>query len=124
MALKHYIACDVFVYPDGVDRSDFHHMELFNIENFSSRTGADAIVISGIKREGNKAHEGAASHYFFSVDGQNERKPIPASELFSVFCSMADHQLERSNSLSDWQVDILNYVVNKARENILAGKGW
>ncbi len=85
---------------------------------------SNAIIMSHIDREGQIAHDGSACHSFFSCDGQNKFEQIPESEFFSVFCSMANFQLETFETLSDWQKEILEHVVNKARENILAGKGW
>jgi hypothetical protein len=74
---------------------------------------ADAIILISIVRDGKKAHDGAVSFSTVSEDGQNRNMPIPDTELFSAWASLA-HSLYEGGFILDWQKEI----VKKAVENV------
>lgn len=76
--------------------------------------GADAIWLASIIREGEKAHDGSLSIAFMSSDGQNDKKPIPGTEMFTIWVLMAS-QLIDNPDIHEWQKHMIQHILNWIR---------
>lgn len=94
------------------------------LENDPERPGAcDALVFISITREGKGAHKGSTSHAWLSKDGHNNGEPIPNTEMFSVWSSIAK-ALSEDDETPPWQRDICQKAFEEVRQKIVVeGRG-
>ena len=104
-ALKYSISCDT---NNG---EGFTQEEILESGDFG---GADALMLISIIREGKKAHDGGVSIKIMSLDGQNDKNPIPDTELFHIWNSLCIRIIE-SPDTSFFQKQIAQETIDSVR---------
>ncbi len=87
------------------------------LKNDDSVGGADALFVVSILRGGEKAHDGALDIQAYSFDGQNEGRPIPDTELFSIWAILASGLME--GGVPEWQKSIAANAFDAVKSRVV-----